>query len=193
MNINNHLAHNINSLIAKRKSIRAFEPNKPLKQDELNKIIEAARWSFSGGNSQPWRFIAGLNGTEHFNKILETLNEGNRYWCKNASALIINLAIKHNSSGNLNKFNLHDLGAASMAMALQAIEMNVFSHPMAGYDAKKIVDNFGIDLNRFDLGTIMAFGYISDDISMLSEKHQMAEKVRSERLVQTELILNHHE
>ncbi|HUL30629.1 MAG TPA: nitroreductase family protein [Thermodesulfobacteriota bacterium] len=43
-------------LLKSRRSIRAYKPD--LVPDEfIQKIIEAARWAPSGGNSQPWEFI----------------------------------------------------------------------------------------------------------------------------------------
>lgn len=44
------------TLTQKRRSIRKFKPE-PIPNDFIDKIIEAARWAPSGGNSQPWDFI----------------------------------------------------------------------------------------------------------------------------------------
>lgn len=43
-------------LLKSRRSIRAFKPD-PIPDEYIQKIIEAARWAPSGGNSQPWEFI----------------------------------------------------------------------------------------------------------------------------------------
>jgi len=43
-------------LLKSRRSIRAFKPD-PIPEEFIQKIIEAARWAPSGGNSQPWEFI----------------------------------------------------------------------------------------------------------------------------------------
>lgn len=47
--------HLIN-LLKSRRSIRAYKPD-PIPDEFVQKIIEAARWAPSGGNSQPWEFI----------------------------------------------------------------------------------------------------------------------------------------
>ena len=44
------------TLLASRRSIRAYRPD-PVPNESIQKIIEAARWAPSGGNSQPWEFI----------------------------------------------------------------------------------------------------------------------------------------
>ena len=43
-------------LVKARRSIRGFKPD-PIPDDYVDKIIEAARFAPSGGNSQPWEFI----------------------------------------------------------------------------------------------------------------------------------------
>lgn len=41
--------------IKERRSVRKFE-DKPVSEDKIEKILEAARWAPSGLNNQPWRF-----------------------------------------------------------------------------------------------------------------------------------------
>lgn len=48
-------------LLKSRKSTRAYKPD-PIPDDSIPKIIEAARWSPSGGNSQPWEFGTEVRG-----------------------------------------------------------------------------------------------------------------------------------
>ena len=43
-------------LLKSRRSIRAYKPD-PIPDEYIKKIIEAARWAPSGGNSQPWEFV----------------------------------------------------------------------------------------------------------------------------------------
>jgi len=43
-------------LLKSRRSIRAYKPD-PIPDEYVQKIIEAARWAPSGGDSQPWEFI----------------------------------------------------------------------------------------------------------------------------------------
>ena len=39
-----------------RRSVRAFT-NKPVSDEEVMKLIDAARWAPSAGNIQPWEFV----------------------------------------------------------------------------------------------------------------------------------------
>lgn len=42
--------------ICKRRSVRRFNPE-PLTREQIELILEAARWAPSGKNTQPWRFV----------------------------------------------------------------------------------------------------------------------------------------
>ena len=53
--------------IAARRSIRAFD-DKPLNDDVLERILEAARLAPSGNNRQPWRYV--VVGDEQMRKKL---------------------------------------------------------------------------------------------------------------------------
>ena len=44
------------SIIKTRRSVRAYK-DMPIKNNDLEKILEAGRWAPSGVNIQPWRFL----------------------------------------------------------------------------------------------------------------------------------------
>jgi nitroreductase len=46
--------------IATRRSVREFT-DEPVTEEELDRLIEAARWAPSGLNNQPWRFMKVLD------------------------------------------------------------------------------------------------------------------------------------
>ena len=43
-------------LVKSRYSVRSYEP-RPVEQDKLDRVLEAARMAPSGSNQQPWRFV----------------------------------------------------------------------------------------------------------------------------------------
>jgi len=43
-------------LVMKRRSTHAYKPD-PVSDEDVDKILEAARWAPSGANSQPWEFV----------------------------------------------------------------------------------------------------------------------------------------
>lgn len=182
------MAYAVMPEIANRKSIRAFDA-KPIDDSAMQQLFEAARWSFSAGNQQPWRFVYAHQHQPLFTKIWDALNDGNKPWTAKASALIVVFATKYMANGNPYKFNLHDAGAATMSMALQAIHMGFQLHPMAGYKAAELVANLNVP-ETLEPVTVIAVGYPSTDLTILSEAHQAAEVTRGERFEQNSLVLN---
>jgi len=47
---------NLDDIIKNRRSIRDFSPQ-PVSDEQLQELLEAARWAPSGTNRQPWRFV----------------------------------------------------------------------------------------------------------------------------------------
>jgi nitroreductase len=46
--------------IQKRRSVRRFDP-RPISEDIIDRLIDAAHWAPTGMNSQPWRFVVVRN------------------------------------------------------------------------------------------------------------------------------------
>lgn len=44
----------------KRRSIRKYKPD-PVPDEDIEKIVETARWAMSGANAQPWEFVVVKN------------------------------------------------------------------------------------------------------------------------------------
>lgn len=61
-------------IIKRRRSIRRYKPD-DVPDELLNKIMEAGRWSPSGDNAQPWRFIV-VRDPEIKKKMGEIAKEG---------------------------------------------------------------------------------------------------------------------
>ncbi|MES2689095.1 MAG: nitroreductase family protein [Bacteroidota bacterium] len=188
MEKSNKIDHPVFSEIEHRKSIRAFT-NKPIEQDKINSLFEAARWSFSSSNEQAWTYIYATKDQPLWTDLYNCLVESNQEWCKHAPMLILTLAKKQTSKDKPYRHNLHDVGASSMLMALQAVNLGFQVHPMAGFDGEKARATFNIP-DRFETVTMMAAGYASHDVSHLKDYQQKAEKERGERFVQREFVLN---
>ena len=105
-------ARDLHPIIRDRWSPRAFDANKPVPQDALISVLEAARWTASSNNVQPWRFIVATSADkEGHAKALSGFNERNQRWAKNAPVLIIALYRTVNDQGAPNGASAYDLGA----------------------------------------------------------------------------------
>ncbi len=187
MESNNILEYPVHALISSRKSIRAFK-NSPIAEDHVHQLFEAARWSFSSGNEQAWRFNYGLKGTPAWEQLFNLLNDGNKTWCMHAPMLVLTLASKQTSRGASYRHNLHDVGAATMLMALEAVHLGMQVHPMGGFNADMAKETFAIS-DDLETVTMLAIGYPGEDLSALNERQQQNEKQRSSRFTQDSFIL----
>ncbi len=169
----------LNSLLKKRWSPRAFD-SRPVEKEKLLNILEAARWSPSSSNQQPWVFIVGQKGDETYDRIFSTLVEFNKLWAGNAPVLVMNCGKTTNAAGDApNKSWQYDLGQAVAHMSVQAMHEGIYAHQMGGFDADKAGNLFGLpgDHRAF---TVTAFGYIGDP-DMLPVRMQKSEKAVRER------------
>lgn len=179
--------HPVADLIRKRWSPRAFS-KKPVSKEALETIIEAGCWSFSASNEQPWRYIAGHKGTPLFDQIHSCLKPGNQGWTNGAAVLMISLAqTTLDKDGTKNNWAKHDVGAANMCMALQATSMDIYVHPMAGFDREKIIETFNLP-HHLEPVTCIALGYLGD-ASSLEEPFKTRELTPRVRKPLQEVIL----
>jgi nitroreductase len=153
-----HTIEGVLSVIAGRWSARSFA-DREVSPADLAKVFEAARWSASSRNEQPWRFLVGRRGSSTYKKIFSTLGGHNRDWAGAAPVLILGAAsatFVHN--GSANAYALYDLGAAAAALSLQASALGLRTHSMAGFDHDAARQIFQIP-DDYHLGAVIALGY----------------------------------
>ena len=110
----------VDPLFSTRWSPRSFK-KVAIPETTLQAIFDAARWSPSSYNEQPWQFITNKNDSD-FPLFLDLLVEGNQQWAKNSSLLGFIVMRKYSShNGKLNNSAKFDCGAAWMAMTLQCL------------------------------------------------------------------------
>lgn len=173
--------HPIIEPIAQRWSPRAFS-NRPVPDDALLSLFEAARWAPSSRNEQPWRFIVGRKGRdETWEQLLSCLDEGNRRWAQHAPVLILTVAsLTHARSGRPNRWAWHDVGLATGNLLVQATAMGVHAHPMAGYSAERARTLLGIP-EGFEPVTAIAVGYLGDPDALPDDLRASESRPRTRR------------
>ena len=148
-----------------RWSPRAFS-SAPVTDSELRALFEAARWSPSCFNEQPWVFFYARDGEtrEQFDSLLV---EKNRMWAGRAPVLVF-IACRRRFSRN-DKPNRHagfDTGAAWMALALQARKLGIHTHAMAGFDLERSYDVLGVSSEDYEVMAACAVGRRTDPESI---------------------------
>lgn len=161
-----------------RWSPRAFDPDFELSQEQWGSLIEAARWSPSSSNSQPWRFVVAIRGTDLFDAVHAALAEGNQVWTGSVSALIVNVFQSETEEGKPLRHGLYDLGQAAAHLSVQASHMGLHVHQMSGFDVDAMRKAVGAE-GSFIPSVVMAIGKIAD-ASLLPEK--LAEREAAPRV-----------
>lgn len=176
----------LTELLAKRWSPRAFADT-PITSEVLVSLLEAARWSPSSSNEQPWRFIVGQKGDSTHGKLVDVLMEGNQGWAQHAPVLMLAVArMTREKSGNPNSHAWHDVGASLAHLTVQATAHDIYVHQMGGYSADKATETFDIP-EPFKPTTALALGYLGD-VDKLDDDKKEREFAKRSRKPLSELV-----
>ena len=153
-------------LFVNRWSPRAFE-SFSISDDILKKIIDAARWSPSCSNEQPWIFYTTKNKDKNFNTFVEFLSEGNQKWAKTASVIGFITSRKFfEKKDKLNSLSEFDCGAAWMSLALQASLEGLHTHGMGGINRNKVSDFLQINSDKEKVLMGFVIGKLADSTTL---------------------------
>ncbi|MDB5642940.1 MAG: nitroreductase [Hyphomicrobiales bacterium] len=179
----------VHPLIRDRWSPRAMDASKPVSKDDLISVLEAARWTASSNNVQPWRFIvATADRPEAHAKALEGFNVRNQRWAKNAPVLIIVLARKVTDDGAANGPAHYDTGAAVAQLVIQATALGLSVHQAGGIDKDKIRTSYNVP---DDTDILVAFGLgYQADASVLPDDLAEREKTPRARKSLSDIVFN---
>ena len=158
--------HPVQDLIAQRWSPYAFA-SRPVSEDDLRSLFEAARWAPSSYNEQPWSYlVATQSEPEEFARLLSCLVEGNRLWAQAAPVLALGCtSLNFQRNGQPNAAALHDLGLASANLLLEATARGLLIHQMIGILPERARELYQIPEGVRPL-TGLAIGYAGDPASL---------------------------
>ena len=114
-------------------------------------------------------------------QVKEYLTGGN-YWAK-VSPAIIAVASRVDLDCRIpdgREYHLFGCGLASMNLMLQATELGLIAHPIAGFKSKPIKQILDIPAS-FTLIALIILGHPSQDHGSLSEKYRAAETAPRDR------------
>jgi nitroreductase len=169
-------AVDIDDLIAKRWSPRAFDSSKEVTEEQIIALCEAGRWAPSCFNDQPYAIMVWNKNAdkESWEKAFDCLSKPNQEWVVNAPILMAAFASKiFRHDGSENRWGEYDTGAAMENICLQAVSLGLVAHQMGGFSAKKIKEVFNVP-EEFTAMSMTAIGYQAD-ASVLSEKQEKRE------------------
>lgn len=167
--------HEILDLFRTRWSPRAFA-DRPVEPEKIRRMLEAARWTMSSYNEQPWRYlVARKEEGEAYDALLGCLTEGNQEWAHLAPVLMMSFCkTTFARNDRPNRCAQHDLGAASAALTIQARDMGLYVHQMAGIQTDEVRATYDVPDDVEPMAGL-AIGYLGDP-QRLPEHRRSAER-----------------
>ncbi len=155
--------------------------SKHVEKKKLIAILEAARWSPSAFNGQPWSFlVATQDNPAEFERMLACLADANQEWARHAPVLMISIAaMKSEVNGQPNRYAFHDVGQAAAHLTIQAMSEGLWVHQMAGIHAAKVRETYQIP-EAFEPVAAIAVGYATtpEDLNDKLQKRHAAPRSR---------------
>lgn len=177
----------VDPLVAGRWSPRGFDPVEVLSPDEIGSLLEAARWSPSASNSQPWRFVVAPRGSVDHARIAAALEGSNALWAPHAALLVVACARSADDSGRPLRWAMYDLGQSVAWMTVQAESMGLSVHQMAGFDREAVTQSLVLP-DHVEPVTVVAIGRFTPDAD-LPEALREREEAGRERRALDDIVL----
>ena len=154
------LEYPILPVLTQRRSPRGYTAQ-PVPAEVLNQLFAAASSSSSCFGEQPWRFLVGSQASspDAFDKILSSFAEFNQAWARHAPVLAVGLAkLTFSHDGNPNNWAKYDVGQAVATLAIQATELGLQVHQMAGFAPDKVRAAFNVPAD-YEAVVVFTLGY----------------------------------
>jgi len=167
-------------IITARRSRRAFS-DRPVEPQKIERMVEAARWSPSCGNRQPWRFVI-VGKDDPTRAALEGALDPGNGWAKKAPVLIVAGARKEDAAlVESREYHHHDTGLATMSLLFRAVDQGLLVHPMAGWKESPLKEALSMP-EGFRPISVVAVGYPgrSEDLDEGTRKKDERPRTRME-------------
>ncbi|MCM3697647.1 nitroreductase family protein [Microbacterium oleivorans] len=175
-------------VLTERWSTRIFDASAPIDEEALQSALEAARWSPSASNTQPWRFIVARRGSASHTAVVDSLMGFNRSWAADAAALVVFVATTE-QDGKALRWAAYDVGQAAAHFTVQAHADGLGTHQMGGFHADRIAESFGLGDDQRAL-TVMAVGPLGDPDAASEELRAREDAPRERRPIAESLLVD---
>ncbi|MBK9125040.1 MAG: nitroreductase family protein [Chloroflexi bacterium] len=171
----------IHPLLAKRWSSRAFSDD-PVAPELVTSLLEAARWSASSFNEQPWRFIvATRDDPDEHARLVACFSTSNQRWVPRAWVVMIALAVDtYGVDGSKNRMAQYDVGQAVQNMVVQASAHGLNVRQAAGIDVARIREEYAVPDGVTILCGVMV-GYPGDPDTLVDPLPERERQPRTRR------------
>lgn len=181
---------NLNDTIFLRRASKRSFLDKPVEEETLARLFERIRWTPSGGNKQPWRFVFVTDQTVR-GTLAAALSHGNE-WAAAAPVLAVASARPSDDavrSDDPVPYYQFSTGMAVMSLLLGATEEGLMAHAMGGYDAPKVKAALSIP-EEYHLFCVIALGYQGSPEQLDERTRKKDEAIRTRKPVEAIIALN---
>lgn len=162
-------------IIKKRRSVRAYL-DKPVEDEKIREIIEAARLAPSTHNSQCWRFVVTKGDVKEqiAKKALGGIIIPNK-WAKSAPVIIVACAemsfITHKIGAGIKgiEYHLLDIGIAVEHLVLRATELGLGTCWIGWFNEKAVRNILNIPRN-IKIVALITLGYPKEELEKQEKK-----------------------
>jgi nitroreductase len=149
----------LGEVLLARWSPTSWDPDHKLAPEAVDHLVEAARWSPSAGNSQPWSFVTARRGEAIHQRLVPLLAPSTRRWAPAASLLVVNLCHRfvEGTDWDYSEFAEYDLGQSVAHMTIQAQGMGLYARQFRGFDRDAVEQELGLPAHWVAM-TMTAFG-----------------------------------
>ena len=154
-------------LVSSRQSVRAFDPDRAVEREKLDRIIEIARLAPSACNAQPWSFVL-VDDPELKNKVADATSSrvlGMNHFTKQAPVHLLLVEEKVNISSGIGgwvkkkDFAQMDLGIVAAHIVLAAQAEGLGTCIVGWFDEDKVKELLNIPAsNRVWLSIVIGYG-----------------------------------
>ncbi|HZX07652.1 nitroreductase family protein [Kribbella sp.] len=166
----------VHPLLASRFSPLLFDSAQTVTDDDVDLLLEAARWAPSAGNSQPWAYFVARRDEPEHKRIVRHLARSSARWAPTAALLVVTMAHRYveDTDWAYSDFADYDLGQSVAHLTLQAHAMGLACRQFRAFDLEAL----GTDLNPgpgWHIVSMIAVGTPAEDRPTARARRSTAE------------------
>ena len=173
---------NFTEIAQARQSCRSYDASRPIEEEKLTAILEAARLAPSACNSQPYHFTVCQGETAQA-VAKATMGLGMNKFAAQAPVLIVISEMPYNKSAAMgarvkgNDYRSIDIGIATAYLTAEAAAQGLGSCILGWLDDAKIREICGL---QYPVRLVITLGYPKDD-TLRAKKRKSMEDLVSEK------------
>lgn len=161
---------------------------RPIGEEVIGRLLEAATLAPSCSNNQPWRLVA-VSGAERLEKLKTALSSGNA-WAQRSPCIVAAVTNPDLDCrlSDRRDYAFFDVGLAVQNLILQGTREGLTAHPIAGYKPEVVKEALGIPEEQIVI-TLVVLGHPGDEAA-LSDKQRADEHAERKRKPMDEVVMH---